>query len=242
MTTEDLFEAIELTKRYESYRILKLWGIALITIPLANLVHIILFDVWISYGRNAEYIYPGLQGVVIIVIIVFFTRGFLSTKKLEIRNKKIVSRYYIKLGLALLGIFFFFAILFMIAELLETLVAPSIPYKSFPAILGGTILEIKGRTIQIYWGDNLALLLGYFLLRNKKEGIKLIELPISVAFLTIFDIFTVTLDPLVFKFDFFSEYFIFIFSFFAVICGIIALIRAYKNLKKHNILITKETQ
>lgn len=242
MTTENLIETIQLTRRYESYRILKLWGIALITIPFVNLLTMLLFDAWLAFSKYSEYIYPGLQGLVIIVIIVFFTRGFLSTRKLEIRDKKIVSRYYVKLGLALLGILIFFAVLFMIAMLLENLVASSTPFKSFPFILGGTLVKNKDTTILIYWGDNLALLFGYLLLRNKKEGIMLIELPITVVFLTIIDILTVTLNPRFLVVILFDEYFAFILSFFAVICGIVSLVKAYKYLKKQDILDTKQTR
>jgi len=232
MSTEDLIDSIKLTRRYESYRILKLWGVALITIPFVNLLTMLLFDAWYAFSRNFEYIYLGLQGLVIIVIIVFFTRGFLSTKKLEIKDKKIVSRYYIKLGLALLAVFFFFAVIFMIVILLGNHLEPDVVYTSFPAILGGTIVKIEGIRIQIYWGDNLALLLGYLLLRNRKEGIRLIELPITVVLLTILDILIVTLDPRLDIVILLEEYFVFIFSFFAVICGIVSLVRAYKYLKR----------
>ena len=243
MTTEDLIETIHLTRRYASYRILKLWGIALITIPLINILVMILFEVWIAFGRNSEIIYAVLQGVAIVVITIFFTRAFLSIKKLEIKEKEIVSSYYIKLGFALLGVFIFFAVLFMIAELIEGFVGPvPTPYRQFPFVLGGYLSEINGVRTLVYWGDNLALLIGYILLRNKKTGVKLVELPFAIAFLTIFDILSVTLDPYVFKTEFLGDNFLYVSGFFAISSGIIALIRAYKNLKKRDILVTKETQ
>jgi hypothetical protein len=243
MTTEDLYESIQLVKRYESYRVLKLWGISLIIIPIVNLFHMLMFEAWTDYGRVAEYIYPGLLGAAIIVFTIYFIFSFRSTKRLEIKDKKIVSRYYVKLALAVFFVFFFFAILFMIAELLE-IKMPVSAYKMFPAILGGTVLNIKGYFIQIYWGDNLALLIGYLLLRNEKQGIKLIELPITIVILTILDILVVSLNPFIANppgmvVQLLDEYLVYIFSIFSLICGIISLVKAYKFLKRKDILDTK---
>lgn len=232
MSKEELIQSIQLIKRYESYKILKLWGITLITIPLINIIVMLLFDAWIIFARNFEIIYSIVQALALILITVFFLHSFLSIRKLEIREKEIVSSYYVKLGFALLGIFLFFAVLFMIAVLIEAYTGPfPSPYRKFPFVLGGYLVKINGIRILVYWGDNLALLIGYILLRNKNEGLKFIELPISITFLTIYDILIVTLVPYLYGADFLEEYFLFVSSFVAVSCGIISLTRAYKYLK-----------
>ncbi len=235
MTTENLIDTIELTKKYEKFRVFRLWGIALIIFPSIILISLILFETWLFFGRHSEYFFPGILGAAIILQAIFFTRAFLSLKKLEIKEKKIVTSYYTKLVIAVIIVVFFYGLLFMIAELQELIEAPIVAYSRFPAILGGIVVEINGVMTQVYWGDNLALLIGYFLLKNKKEGIKLYELPIAVAFLTVFDILAVTLDPFVFELGILSDYFPYFFSIVTLICGIYTIFSANRYLKRQNI-------
>ncbi|MHA1201898.1 MAG: hypothetical protein ACTSQ4_05185 [Candidatus Heimdallarchaeaceae archaeon] len=237
---EKLTEAISTVKRYENFRVQKLWGIALISISFINILFIILFETTTLISRNSELIYLISHSVLIAIIIGIFCYNLIQTKKFKIKNSKIVSTYYAGLGIALLLIFYFFAINFMITEYLEhySLIARG-SYTSFPFILFGYPIPLESvlapHYTYVYWGDNIAFLASYFLLRYSIKECKFKELLYSTIFFFIFDFLSYIFDVFVFKTEIFGNgIFLVVPSFIAVLCGIYAIRRAYKTLNKQS--------
>jgi hypothetical protein len=237
---EMLIEAISTVKIYESYRVQKLWGIALISIPFINILFVILFETTNLLSRNSELIYLISHSVLIAIVIGIFCYNLIRTKKFKIKNSKIVSTYYVVLGIALLLIFYFFAINFMFTEYLEHY-SRSIDgsYNSFPFILFGYPIPIESvlspHYTYVYWGDNIAFLASYFLLRYSIKECKFKELLYSTIFFFIFDILSYIFDAFVFKTEVFGNgIFLVVPSFIAMLCGIYSIRRAYKTLNKQS--------
>lgn len=238
---EKLTEAISSVKRYESYRVQKLWGIALISIPFFNILYVISFETTNLLSRNSELIYTIIHSVLIVIIIGIFCYNLIQTKKLKIKDNKIVSTYYAGLGIALLLIFYFFAINFTITEYLviHSRTAKG-SYNSFPFRLFGYPISfgslIAPLNTYVYWGDNIAFLISYFLLRFSIKECKFKELLYSTIFLFIFDFLSYIFDAFVFKSEFFSTgiSFFAVSSIVLVFCGIYSIRRAYKTLNKQS--------
>jgi hypothetical protein len=237
---EKMIEAISTVKRYESYRVQKLWGIALISIPFFNILFVILFETTNLLSRNSELIYLISHSVLIVIIIGIFCYNLLRTKKFKIKNSKIVSTYYAVLGIALLLIFYFFAINFMITEYLEHYSRSADgPYTSFPFIFFGYPIPLESvlspKHTYVYWGDNIAFLASYFLLRYSIKECKFKELLYCTIFFFIFDFLSYIFDVFVFKTEVFGNgLFLVIPCFIAVLCGIYSIRRAYKTLNKQS--------
>ncbi len=237
---EKVVEAISTVQRYESYRVQKLWGIALISIPLFNFLYLVLFETTTLFSRNAVLIYTISQSVLVAIITSIFCYNLIQTKKLKIKDSEIISTYYVGLGIALFLIFYFFAIHFMVGEFLERYNPPDSPWYAFPFILFGYPFPIESAVIPhdtfVYWGDNIAFLISYFLLRNSIKDCKFKELLYSTIFLFIFDPLAYILDAFAFKSEFFGNgiSFFAISSFISVFCGIYSIRRAYKTLDKQS--------
>ena len=108
------------------------------------------------------------------------------------------------------------------------------PYTKFPFILFGYEFMINGIRIYIYWGDNLALIISYFLLRNKKLGIKYKELLYGISFLFLYDVLVLCIDPFSRRLSGgIAELFIYVSGIITVVCGIVSLVLAYKYLKQN---------
>jgi len=251
---EKLIEAISTVRRYENFRVQKLWGIALISIPLFNIQLIILFKTNNLLSRNFEITdsIPNLgmsylisNSVLMTIIIGVFCYNLIRTKKLKIKHSKIISTYYPSLGIALLLIFYFFAINFMIAEYFELYsLSDGRSYTSFPFILFGYPIPIGSvfspNNTYVYWGDNIAFLISYFLLRFSIKECKFKELLYSIIFFFIFDILSYIFDAFVFKTEIIGNgIFLVVPSFIAVLCGIYSVRRAYKTLSKQSNLSLK---
>ena len=238
---EKLVEAISTVKRYENFRVHKLWGIALIIVPFFNILNVVLFETTSLLSINPELIYTIILSVLIVIIIGIFCYNLIQTKKLKIKDSKIVSTYYAGLGIALLLIFYFFAINFMITEyfVIHSRRAGE-SYTSFPFRLFGYPISfgslIAPLNTYVYWGDNIAFLISYFLLRFSIKECKFKELLYSTLFLFIFDFLSYIFDAFVFKSEFFGSgiSFFVVSSIVLVSCGIFSIRRAYKNLNKQS--------
>ncbi len=239
---EGLIEAISIVKKYENYRVQKLWGIALICIPLFNILFVILFETTNLVSRNSELIYFISQSVLMVIILGVFCYNLIRTKKLKIKHSNIVSSYYVGLGIALLLIFYFFAGNFIILEYLELNSLSDSLYDSFPFPLYGNPISIPAGSraynttyTYVYWGDNIAFLLSYFLLRFSIKECKFKELLYGIIFFFIFDILSYIFDAFVFETEIFgSGIFIAVSSFIAILCGVYSIRRAYKTLNKQS--------
>ena len=235
MAEEYLMDSIQLVKKYENYRIQKLWGLALITFPIVNLLTFVLFDVFISVARHLFIIYSIFQGLTILIISYIFFRSYLSIRRLEIKEKEVVSSYYKKLGYAMLAVIFLYVIILLILIAIEEYMGISLnPYNKFPFLLFGYEFRINNSTTYVYWGDNLAIIIGYLLLKDKKQGIKYRELLFGISFLFLYDILVLSIDPFVY-FQGIGDYFVFVSGFIAIICGIVSLVRSYKYLKQQKL-------
>ena len=90
---EKLIESITTVKRYGSYRIQKLWGIALIVIGSFNILYLILFETTTLLSGNSDLIYTIVLSAVILLLIGFFFFRLFYTKKPKIKDSKVVSTY-----------------------------------------------------------------------------------------------------------------------------------------------------
>jgi hypothetical protein len=212
---EMLIEAISTVKRYESYLVQKLWGIALISIPLINILFIILFETINLVSRNSELIYLISHLVLIVIIIGVFCYNLIRTKKFKIKNSKIVSAHYAVFGIVLFLIFYFFAINFIIMEYLELYIYPDYgppvdgPRTIFPFIFFGYPIPLESALFPnytyVYWGDNIAFLASYFLLRYSIKECKFQELLYATIFFFISDLLSYIFDAFVFKTEIFGN-------------------------------------
>lgn len=240
---EKLIEAISTVKRYENFRVQKLWGIALIIVPFFNILNVVLFETTSLFSIYPELIYTIILSVLIVIIIGIFCYNLIQTKKLKRKDSKIVSTYYAGLGIALLLIFYFFAINFIITKYLVILShSAGRSYTSFPFILFGYPIPfgsfLAPLSTYVYWGDNIAFLISYFLLRFSIKECKFKELLYSTIFLFIFDLLSYIFDAFVFKSEFIGNgiSFFAVSSIVLVLCGIYSIRRAYKVLNKQSSL------
>ncbi len=235
---EKLIEAISTVKRYENFRVQKLWGIALISIPSINILFVILFETTTLLSSNTELIYLISYLLLIVIITGIFCYNLIRTKKFKIKNSEIRSTYYAVLGIALLLIFYFFSINFMITKYLVSYSRSADgSYTSFPFILFGFPIPFESvlspNYTHVYWGDNIAFLISYFLLRYSIKECKFKELLYCTIFFFIFDFLSYIFDAFVFKTEVFgNSIFLVVPSFISVLCGIYSVRRAYKTLNK----------
>ncbi|MBY9000256.1 MAG: hypothetical protein KGD64_05025 [Candidatus Heimdallarchaeota archaeon] len=247
---EEFIQAISAVKRYESYRVQKLWGIALICIPTFTILFIILSE---SINlRDFKVIYIISNLVMIVFIASIFCYYFIQTKKMKINDSKIVASYYTSLGISLLLIFYFFAINLLLADYIKPLSSvrgPSLIYTDgsldfFPFVLFGYNFSVGSDSLSftyIYWGDNFAFLISYFLLRSSIKKCKFRELLYSLIFLFFYDLLTYVLDVFVFKTAFLGSELAFLISgVVVVICGIYSIRRAYKTLNETTYLYQRD--
>lgn len=236
MAEEHLKDSILLVKKYENYKIQKIWGLTLIIIPFANFLILVLFDLFISIAQYSVIILSSLQGVFILIVLHILVISYILSviRRIEIKEKEIVSSYYKRLGFAILAIVIFYVIILQILMIIENC-SEIYPFDKFPFILFGYPithpLPSGYEGSYLYWGDNLALIIGYLLLKNKNQETKYRELLFGIALLFLYDILSFTIDFFAIKREALGFYSFHISSAITITCGIIAIIRAYKYLK-----------
>lgn len=237
----EIIKAIETVNRYGNFRVYKLWGIALVIIALFGIWDMLLFENVFFEVTHPEIIYSITASVALLLIIGFFFYFLFQTRKIQIKESKIKSRrtYYASVGLSFILIFYFFCIHIIIIQLICCYVDIDCATNATIAILFGypipipSPLPLHSQVTYVYWGDNLAFLISYFIMRNRIKEYKFREILFSTIFLFLFDPVSYILDAFVFRSNVIGNTIWFIISSAVLaLCGIIAIIRAHKTLNK----------